>query len=80
MEVDWENESDELRGHGASVGKVWFWPVVFDCGTCGLALAGAEEMDAAGLGGEWVKESTNPADLDNGFDEDAEHDRQQEDP
>jgi hypothetical protein len=79
MEFDWENESDERRGHGAPVGKVWFWPAFFACDICGLELAGPEEMDAAGLGREWVKEGTNPADLDDRFGEDAEDDRQQED-
>lgn len=79
MEFDWENESDELREHGAPVGKVWFWPAVFYCHTCGLELYGAEEMEAAGLGAEWVKEGTNTPPLDDGFDEDAEHDHQHED-
>jgi hypothetical protein len=60
MEFDWENESDELRGHGAPVGIVGFLPILFACGTCGLELWGAEELDAAGLGHEWVKEGTNP--------------------
>ena len=79
MEVDCENESDERRGHGAPVGKVWFWPALFACDICGLELFGAEEMDAAGLGREWVKEGTNPAVLDYRFDEDAKDNRQQED-
>jgi len=64
-DVDWEGEA-EYEGPGEfsynAVPIVTFYAAELRCRVCGLALDGADELEAAGLDTTWTLDDADPAD------------------
>lgn len=69
-EVDWDFEQDDDGRLRATLGKVWFNALAFECRVCGLELEDEAQLAAAGMEQRWLVPGAHPKDYNMGFDED----------